>query len=100
MKKKAAAANTITNTPPVVTSVSLRVGQVTLAPSERTSCKNWIGFSICDPSEDAEPNLQTRPRPPKMNGARGRWAARHLKSLYIRRIAFRQEEDIQEVSAS
>src|SRR5579884_1091952 len=40
MKKKAAAMNTITNTIAVVTSVSLRVGQVTRANSWRTCWTN------------------------------------------------------------
>src|ERR1700750_2829341 len=44
-KKKTDANATITNTMMVVIVVSLRVGQVTLAVSERTSCKNLNGLN-------------------------------------------------------
>src|SRR6187549_2165004 len=43
-KKKIEATATITNTMMVVIVVSRRVGQVTLAVSERTSCKNLNGL--------------------------------------------------------
>src|SRR6476660_522336 len=43
-KKKIEASATITNTMIVVIVVSRRVGQVTLAVSERTSCKNLNGL--------------------------------------------------------
>jgi len=44
MKKKIEANATITNTMIVVIVVSRRVGQVTLAVSERTSCRNLNGL--------------------------------------------------------
>nr|GAJ36069.1 hypothetical protein BDOA9_0152810 [Bradyrhizobium sp. DOA9] len=44
-KKKIEATATITNTMIVVIVVSRRVGQVTLAVSERTSCKNLNGLT-------------------------------------------------------
>src|SRR5215212_8323097 len=44
MKKKIEATATITNTMMVVMVVSRRVGQVTLAVSERTSCRNLNGL--------------------------------------------------------
>ena len=44
MKKKIDASATITNTMIVVIVVSRRVGQVTLAVSERTSCRNLNGL--------------------------------------------------------
>ena len=43
-KKKIEASATITNTMMVVIVVSRRVGQVTLAVSERTSCRNLNGL--------------------------------------------------------
>ena len=43
-KKKIEASATITNTMIVVIVVSRRVGQVTLAVSERTSCRNLNGL--------------------------------------------------------
>src|ERR1700761_4776112 len=43
-KKKSEASATITNTMMVVMVVSRRVGQVTLAVSERTSCRNLNGL--------------------------------------------------------
>src|SRR3954466_1431406 len=43
-KKKIEATATITNTMMVVIVVSRRVGQVTLAVSERTSCRNLNGL--------------------------------------------------------
>src|SRR5450756_2548228 len=43
-KKKIEASSTITNTMMVVIVVSRRVGQVTLAVSERTSCRNLNGL--------------------------------------------------------
>src|SRR6185437_11230434 len=43
-KKKIDANATITNTMMVVITVSRRVGQVTLAVSERTSCRNLNGL--------------------------------------------------------
>src|SRR6187200_838814 len=51
-KKKIEASVTITNTMMVVIIVSRRVGQVTLAVSERTSCRNLNGLKAiveCDP---------------------------------------------------
>src|ERR1041385_2824832 len=44
VKKKIEASATITNTMIVVIVVSRRVGQVTLAVSERTSCRNLNGL--------------------------------------------------------
>ena len=44
VKKKIEANATITNTMIVVIVVSRRVGQVTLAVSERTSCRNLNGL--------------------------------------------------------
>src|ERR1700724_3077351 len=50
-KKKIEASATITNTMMVVIVVSRRVGQVTLAGSERTSCRNLNGLKaiVADP---------------------------------------------------
>src|SRR5262245_22529049 len=55
-KKKAAAMNTITNTIAVVTTVSLRLGQVTRETSWRTCCRNSTGLvfaiTLISPSSD------------------------------------------------
>src|SRR5215475_8692809 len=54
-KKKIDANATITNTMIVVIVVSRRVGQVTLAVSERTSCRNLNGLkAIAVPSPDGD----------------------------------------------
>src|SRR5580704_6048804 len=65
-RKKIDATNTMTNTMMVVTVVSLRVGQVTFAPSARTSCKNLNGliFGMLAPKHQIgipRPSLRTRP---------------------------------------
>jgi hypothetical protein len=66
-KKKIDASATMTNTMIVVIVVSRRVGQVTLAVSERTSCKNLNGLiAIVDvqrPSTDAL-KIQGSEQPP------------------------------------
>lgn len=73
-KKKIEASVTITNTMMVVIVVSRRDGQVTLAVSERTSCRNlnglkaivcairvrWddLGFKESEQPSDAQPSLE------------------------------------------
>src|SRR5437868_14492443 len=71
VKKKIEASATITNTMMVVMVVSRRVGQVTLAVSERTSCKNLNGLKaivFCDPRSQTidvlwNPNRPLAPSP-------------------------------------
>src|SRR3954463_9606122 len=71
VKKKIEASATITNTMIVVIVVSRRVGQVTLAVSERTSCRNLNGLKaiVCfdprgkDDSGFRNPNSPLAPSP-------------------------------------
>src|SRR5438309_9948650 len=67
VKKKIEASATITNTMMVVIVVSRRVGQVTLAVSERTSCRNLNGLKaivLGDPRSQTILRFQGNPNRP------------------------------------
>src|SRR4029079_7845439 len=96
VKKKIEANATITNTMIVVIVVSRRVGQVTLAVSERTSCRNLNGlkaivgyprplrrmFDLSDSEQpsSAQPSLQgcAPLRAPHFGGIQSRAGYRHF----------------------